>query len=488
MPSRATLVIAFIALAAGFIIASAHILEIPFVAFFVPWAALLCFGLLLLSATQTIENKFLIVFLLLAGCSFVFIPPFSTPDFQTQFCRAFEIAQGTIVTTVVDTQGNALLPENLIPANLEAYGKTSIGPNYHIISVLFSTHIDPQNLTTYNYVAQALYSPLTFLPSALAIKISLLFTTNLGIIVYAARFVTLATIATILFSSIRLLPESRDKTLFSLFALLPLFLETCPSASADGLTYSLIAALFAYVMHLRNTPKRVSYPILGILVFSLALIKVVYLPICLLTLLIPYAAFGSSKKKVCVLIILAAVALTLNILWLETASQFLSFKPGVDTSEQIKAITSNPLSFLLVLFNTIIQETGRWICFLFGQGLNSYGIQPALILPLILLIVFAFSCGKFSKVDHSTFNRRERYLIWFIASVVFFLTLLSLYLQWNPVRNPIIEGFQGRYLEALFPLLFATICGPKLALSEKQWSIWFATVCLIFLYPLGAVY
>lgn len=442
--------------------------------------------MLFIFVAQRTESRFLIIFLLLCICSFLFIPPFSTPDFAPQFLRAYEIASGQLVTVVVDDNANALLPANLIPANLASYGDLSVGPNYHLLDELFSTTIDPQNLAYYSYAAQAVYSPLSFLPAAFGIKVASLFTTNLGVIIYAMRLVSMTAVALLLYFSIKLMPAPRDKTIFAIFSLFPMFLETCPSASADGLTYALIALFFAYVTCLKSTKKRANYIGLGFLVLALALIKIVYLPICLLAIMIPQESFGSKKSKIIVLSILAALSLTANLVWLDVASQFLFFIPGVNPTDQINNILGNPFAFIFILMDTITKCSGDWISYLFGFGLNCYGIQPDRFLSLILLCLFVAFIARHYQPSSPSYTTHERLFIYGIVCLIIFLTFLSLYLQWNVVGSQMINGFQGRYLQPLCPLVFSTLCTPNATAGKKYWLAWFAVLCLIFIYPLAA--
>lgn len=482
------LIIFVTALVIGATIVLEQTMQIPVWLFLGLWAIFLIAGLVLLQTTAKIELTFLVVFLLFTIAALFLIPPFSTPDFSTQFLRAFEISQGGFVTALVDSDGHTLLPAGLIPSDLSSYGDVSIGPNWQIIDALFSTQIDYSNLQAYKFTSQAVYSPITFLPSAVGIKIASCFTANLGVIIYAARIASLGTAATLLYWAIRTMPFLRDKTLFSLFALLPLFLETCPSASGDALVYGLISLLFAYVSKLRVEKKSVNYVALALMILLLALIKIVYLPICALALLIPKESFRSKKNKYLALGVIFLCAVVANLVWLKIASQFLYFREGVNPDQQVNFILMHMARFAFILLNTITEQSGNWVIQLFGGGLNSYGIKPDLCLSLSLILVFAGTVTKYFDPRRSSWSRKERILLCGICCIVFLLTLLSLYLQWTPVGSPMIDGFQGRYLAPILPLLFSSLCCTKMQIGNIGWAMWFSVVALIFIYPLAHVF
>lgn len=441
--------------------------------------------LLLMRKGDQPEKAFLIIFIIVGSFVLIFIPPYSTPDFRQHFLRVYEIANGGFVTEIINDEGYAFLPANLTSI-IDNYDGDNNSPSIQIVGQLFSTYINDDKLELYQYYTQSLYSPVSFIPSVVGVFVVSLFTNNLGLIIYAARMMSFLTIGVILYISIKNIP--RGKTLITLCSLFPLALEIYPTCSPDGWVYSLVIALFSYVMYLETNKKPVNYMLLSALVIGLSLTKVVYLPICLIALLIPDACFCSRKRKYLILISLGIVALIANLVWLYLASDYLQYKRGASSSKQLAYVLGHPFEFAEIAMQTILACGFDWACQVFGSNMNAMNVKPPQLLPFILMLVFIYinvislspkSCSK------RFLSNTERALVLFIVTTVFILTLLSLYIQWNSLRNTLVEGFQGRYTYPLLPLaMYAIWPHDENAVPNSAWTLWFVVVMLIFFQPL----
>ena len=185
------------------------------------------------------------------------------------------------------------------------------------------------------------------------------------------------------------------------------------------------------------------------------LCKIVYLPLCLLPLLIPKKLYKSTKAYYIYNGILIGTAAILNLLWLKYTSKYLIAFPQSSSSEQLKYILSNPIAYLITVISTIEMYLINWILQVVGRDLGLFRIQTSILIVIpAIYIVVKLRVGEKVKKDYE-FNNINKIFIVAIVLLITALTLTSLYIQWTPLKLNYIEGVQGRYF---IPLIIPLAC------------------------------
>ena len=424
------------------------------------------------------HRVFLVLYLCLGAFSLVAIPPFATPDSYQQFCRAYEVSRGGFVSEIdhVDAlDGGGSRGFGLLDAGLLVDGRSSGALTFDDVATHIGQQVDDGHAEAYEYSAMSLYSPVSFLPSAMGIFVARLFTRSLWVIVYAARASTLVFAGTLLYLSIRALPSCKD--VIAGISLSPMLVELYASMSPDVVVYGGAVALFSYVLWLRHEGGRekVRLALLLPLMLLVALTKVVYLPICAFVLLIPGSCFGREERHLWWKLALVLGSVLLNVLWLRSATGYLiEYNQGVDAHAQLLLVFSQPLGYLLTVLRTILVSGGTWVLGAFGQQLNWLDVEAPTLLPLaffVLVLTMLFKRGGQRRLIVTT---AERVLVASIALIVCELIFTSLYLQWTPVGYARVLGIQGRYFLPVLPLVALAVASQK----EEESFGWEATAIL----------
>ena len=170
-------------------------------------------------------------------------------------------------------------------------------------------------------------------------------------------------------------------------------------------------------------------------------------------LIIPKEKFKDNKNKIINFIVIAGIAVVINLIWLAISSRYLStFREG-DSKIQVLLALQNPIQFIQQFLYTLNINSGNYILSLFGADLG-WGelVKINTIVPYCLLGIYVFT----AITDNKLKNRFEVYQIVWISLVVLAIIALvfaSLYVQWTTIGNESIIGVQGRYFLPIIPLI-----------------------------------
>lgn len=305
------------------------------------------------------------------------------------------------------------------------------------------------------YNTMALYSPVSHAPQALGMFVARFLDGGITVQCYMARFFNFALAIFLIYNAIKLIPYKKHLMLF--LGLLPVTTNQIISMSADVITISISFFFISYILYLKYDENKKMYnkkdiAILAITTIVIALCKIVYLPLCLLILILPKEKFGLLKNKKIIVISILSIAITLNLIWLVYCSRFLiEFNGGVNSKEQVLYILRHPITYCITCFRTLIFFTHYFIMGICGDCLGSYCVQtsPCFIFSCVVIIsILFFNKDEKTKVKFDNFTKIV-FLLIFLATVLLIFT--SLYVQWTPAKNSIILGIQPRYF---LPILF----------------------------------
>ncbi len=397
----------------------------------------------------SIENTFLIFWLLLSTTYFFSAVMLRAPDEAAHFFRSYGISYQHFVSDIDENTGSGGCE---LPLDVDL---TLLTKNWQS----FSEHKDLQvsnNFVFESFTSLSLYSPFSYIPQAAGIFIARHLTKNIAVIVYTARLFTWLLITLILYAAIKMIPAG--KGILALIAFIPMNMYESVSLSPDGIVVAVSCLIIAFVLYLRCVQKKklsvAQYVLLYFLALMIGQLKIVYLPFCLLYFLIPAERFGSKKMKYLHLSLMAILVVGTSLLWLSLCSKFL-IKNGTDASVQVHYVLQHPLQYIFTILRTVFSDSSIWGEMMIGQYLGAFEVAT------VGILVFAYLCllvCKFTEhpVHYSSGRILENGLFGFIVLSTALLIFTSLYVQWSSPYNNTVQGVQGRYFIALIlPFYFA---------------------------------
>jgi uncharacterized membrane protein len=404
------------------------------------------------------------------GALILFItPPFQVPDEPNHFFRAWQISEGGFVSIKQNQRVGGYLPaslkEAISPFNSIIWAQDRKITDLKVDS-LFKISLNPEVKKFYDFNNTALYSPVCYLPSALAIFVLRTFNTPPLYIFYGGRLAALIFWIITLYFAIKSIPIY--KWLFTLLALLPMSLFINMSISADVVTnaffFLFIATVFKFSYSDTPLNNRNFFFLCG-LVFFVVSIKAAYVPVILILLIIPQKKFRDKKDHALKLILLFIIAgLTfflwnslLNPLYVAYTDYNQEFRDSAalvrdaNMPQQLKFILNNGSYIFSVFLASLASAfdmyfTGYIGTFGWIEQKLPIGIVCCAYLMLLFVAVFDTRSVKIRFTDKILFG----VIFIFLLGLVF----LSQHLIWDPVGGDKIMNIQGRYLIPVLPLFF----------------------------------
>lgn len=425
------------------------------------------------------EAAFALAFALISALSIVAIPGFTTADEAHHFLRAYGVAHGAWVESDenpdaarVLARGDGSAERFLLVGDYFAEGVLPYADEPPAIDDLTGAAAQDITLSSiaatwdartgddemfYGFANTALYSPVSYLPQALAIALVDLVSDQSWLLYYAARIAMALTYGVLCFLAIRAIP--RGKHLLAAIALAPRAVTEANSVGADAFALALCLLLVALVLKRRHDtaplgPWRIAG--LAAICTCIALCKIVYLPVVFLVLLVPRERYR-SRGGVFIALGVVVVACAANLAWLAISAGILGRTPmnaGADSPAQLALILGDPLGYVVVVGSTVAQMGLRWLGGAFASSyfFGAVRMPEAFTLAPCALVALAWLFDR----EGPRLAKAVRIAFAAVFVAVFLLVLTSLYLQWNSVGASVVDGVQGRYfLPVALPLLLA---------------------------------
>ena len=405
-----------------------------------------------------VENIFLMVVPLICLFFLTTMPTFKNHDEYYHWLKAYEVSTGHLMTPIEDGIQGSMMPKGVA----EVMPKDWTTMDYREVKEILNVKIDREDKEILNPDTAAVYSFVQYIPQATGIALARIFTDNAYLITYAGRIVNMIVAVALLYFAIKIIPFG--KKLILIPAMIPIALEGFTSLSPDAMTISVSFLYIAYVLYLAFSTKVEKLQIkqkLILLIMSIiiALCKIVYIPLVGLLLIIPKEKFkdNSNKNKIINFIIIAGIAVVINLTWLAISSRYLAtFREG-DSKIQVLLALQHPIQFIQEFLYTCNINSGNYILSLFGADLG-WGelVRLYTIIPYCFLGIYLFT----AVTDNNLKNKFKKYQIVWIVLVVLAITALifaSLYVQWTTIGSESILGVQGRYFLPIIPLVMLLI-------------------------------
>ena len=449
-------------------------------------------------------ERFFIACAVVFGITFLLVtPPFQTPDEFNHFYRAYQISEGNLTAIKKDNRVGGDLPISLVKISEPFRALLRRG----FLTTRWSTIAEQSNVALraeerifIDFPNTGMYSPVSYFPQALSIAVLRSCDISPIYIFYGARLFTLFFWIFCMTFIIRRL--TIYQWLFTLLALLPMSISTHMSLSADVMTnllaFAVIAYSFdlAYRQHLFSTRQIIVFTALAV---SLALAKVVYLPLILFFFLIPREKFLSKFYYYKYLLVLFgfsfATALTWSVLmkslyvpynlynaaFKNTPIMHTCISSCANMQEQLQYILSHGWYVVKVFFYSFyyaFDMYSRGFIGTFGW-LDTYMATWTVVLAYGVIFLAAIGSGSKNIITGWRFK--------FLLVLVFFATmaliLLSQLLTWSCIGDEYVYLIQGRYLIPVLPLLFMLFYVPQWHIPSWILSLVISVVtCFVLIY------
>lgn len=390
-------------------------------------------------------------------CFYMWICPLGmAPDEENHFLRGYEVANVSLISRLT-TAGSS---GNYLPKTIVLYEDENA--------------VIGEELKEYNYPNTVLYSPVSYLPHAIGIKIGGLFTNRVAGLFYAGKYAHAIMNFILCVSALAIIPFGR-RILFMIMTF-PIVLQEMVAMSPDGFTIALSLLFLAYTLKVSYGTKEISYCdiiILSCVCIALSLCKIVYVVLLLLVFMIPNERFSNKRQWILFMIWSIGGSCLLNLIWFKIATGlFIGYQPGVDASEQIKFMLTHIYDFYEISVRTIIQSGSDWISFMIGSNLGTMqiSITPIMWVVFVILFVYEISDCYSNRGEIHKFDPLILIMTFLIGSALIFC---SLYVQWTPLKNEYINGIQGRYFVPLLgTLAFFVVMMKQIKLKRNGYTIY----------------
>ncbi len=322
------------------------------------------------------ETLFLIIGLIYGLGFLVVNPPLLGVDNEGEhFDKALYLSDGNVIPKILDHHAGYYVPEGAYNLEVEFYTLNDMHEkiNIHDIYLLLHQPLEEYNkvftdnnpsatvpFTSVSFVAIITYSPVPYLAAAFAMIIGKILNFSPIILMYIGRLANLLVWIFLIYMAIRITPI--HKWVLLMLSLMPMALLGA-SLSADSFTIAICFLVIAVFLNyaFNNNKKEIELKDIGILfilMLLLALSKQTYFFLVFLFFLIPVNKFGNLKKMVAsVHHFILILALEISIIWNMAVIHFyIPSYPGISIPGQTSFILSNPVNFIGVLINTIINE------------------------------------------------------------------------------------------------------------------------------------
>ena len=422
-----------------------------------------------ISWKQISAGTFFLGFALAFGFIMIIVtPPFQVPDEINHFYKAYQISDGQFISIKHDNRLGGYIPSSIVDFTNSFKGLKSLNSrtSYRDIATQASTPLDKENLVFCDFPNTALYSPVSYIPQAIAISLLKLANCSPLVIFYGARIFTLLIWIMAIWLSIKITPDY--KWLFAMLALLPMSLYINMSLSADVVTNIIAFLLVAFILRLCFKKQQINNKQFAILVslgILIASAKIVYAPLLLLFLIIPTANFKNRKARFLKFTVLLTITGITALFWSSIINELYtpffdynsSFRTGLDLikcaniHDQLDYILTHGIYIFNVFGKSLVESFDMY----YSGYIGTFGwLQLKLSNWIIhLAYIITFGVAIIDKNEYS-FNGKQKGIIGIAALATILLILLSQHLTWGCVGGDRIVTIQGRYFIPVFPILY----------------------------------
>lgn len=413
----------------------------------------------------SIANAYALIALVFGLFFIVATPPFGTGDEPAHFERSYEIATGGFL-------GAEGVPAGMQAFIDDAFAKVKSGEAARDGDFRRWRNIKlaPNEIEPYPEPLRKvlrLHSPLCYAHFAPVMAAGLALGLSPFALFYALRLVALLVGVALVWFSIRRVPPTL-RPIMAYAALLPTAVVYFAAVNIESLLVGLGFLYFALVVaHAANADRKLAprdIIVLAALALLLGQFKTGYLLLPLFALILPASKFSGSRTRFAALAVICLPGMVASLAWALIVKDAMlgdivySTMNGnrVEPSAQLAGVLADPVGYAATVLRTLFASNApdfAWRTFLGVAGWTNIPVAAPVYAALTAGLFLVWMSGAPAPGVLTTRPAVAIQLLVFAATGFAVLTLV--YFQWNGVGERVIEGFQGRYLFAAAPLLFA---------------------------------
>ena len=435
------------------------------------------------------EKAFLVSGAALAVLYLLLLPPLSVPDEEIHLKQAYSYTNRILGEEGVE-EGKLRMEKEDFHA-LQMFETTPSLPEYDKIKEeIMKTGREEGAVEIPHSDTRAPF--LTYLPGVAGILFGRILGCNGLLVIYLGRICSILCYLAAMYWFIRILPYGKPAGF--ILAMLPMTIQQCCSYSYDSVVieaaFLYLAVLFRLIYQ-KDPIKKTQIAAYVIFMILLSVCKGgTYMPLCLLTLLIPWDRFGSKKKKWIFTGVMASAAIAAFM-----GSTLRSVLFVVSPTEEQAAgaylagetygtagLLENPMEFITLSVRTLFLSGDGLIETMFGMQLGWLDIYVSRIVIyglLLLLILSALKVedGNCRFAPEVAFSHKMLYLVVTLLSAA--MIFVSMFISWTPRESKEIFGIQGRYFLPLLPIAILLFYNKTITIKKDMGrKFMFAAVCL----------
>jgi len=405
------------------------------------------------------------------------LPPLRAPDEIVHFFRAYDISEGGLQPSErLGPWGATRLPSSIVMEGKLCSRLHQIEQRVTVEDLLAELRLplDPDRRETVNLWMSNMYSLVPYIPQATGMFVARTLGAGPLLLCYAGRLANLAFAVFLVYWAVRLMPFFH--MVMGAIVWLPITVHQLGSLSADVSAIGTALLLTALLLRVALDPAFVVRPWTVVLLCGLALwltlCKVPYATVLLLYLGIPPRRFGGGRNYVALGGALVVLVLAGNAYCSFLGNTFVArnhtFVSGISIDDQIAYMRADPIRFVSICRSTIARDYCNW--------LDMLGVLGCLDAPLDSFILWAYLyfLAILALADCSpgiVLPCRLRLLGPLAFFVCIGLVLAALYILWTGVGQPVIQGFQGRYMVPILPLCLLAVYSHKMRIPVAPWLL-----------------
>ncbi|MGB1041678.1 MAG: DUF2142 domain-containing protein, partial [Flavobacteriales bacterium] len=418
------------------------------------------------------------------GSLYIFLsPPFQVPDSPNHFFRTYQLATGQITPSHENNTVGGWVPksfyelqESFTPYRYNAYHKM----DRTVLNEVSKIELNEEDKVYMHFPNTGVYSPVSYIPQTIAMRIGLWLNLNPLTIYYLVRIFAFLFWMGLIVLAFKFFPIK--KLLLGVLLLLPMSLFINSSFSADmminGLSWLYLALILNIALTKRELTTKLKVTLL-VIIMLIGLSKLVYIPIVLTLLLIPFSKFQSKLRMGAFIAFSIFLGFGSATLWKNHIDSFytsyLDYNPEfrdnitlgyqADMNKQMEHIKANKLKTVGVFASSYVREYGDMMTGYIGNlGWNRFRMPIWFVIgAYFILLFFAFN----SKSEEYFLSVKQKMILIGVVGCSTILVMLSQYLTWNPVGNEKLWPLMGRYFTPIYPMLFLVLSFPILKLPKK---------------------
>lgn len=435
------------------------------------------------------EKVFLVTGGMLALIYMLLLPPLSVPDEEVHLKQAYEYTS-RIMGREASKHGTVVMDKEDFHA-MQMFETTPSLPEYdRLKDEILKSGRESGTIEIPHTDTRA--PAVVYVPGMIGILLGRILGLNGILVIYLGRICSILFYLMTMYWFIRLANFARSAAF--VIAVLPMTVQQCCSYSYDSVVIEFVFLYLALLFRLiyeKQAIKRSQIAAYALFMILLSVCKGgMYMPLCLLTLLIPEDRFYGRKKKIIFTGCMAAAAVAAflttalrNVLYVvnptaqQTADAYLAGE-----NYGVAGLLADPMEFILLSVRTLFLSGSTFLENMFGSQLGWLDINVSRIVVYGMLLLIGLSIlqmengSSYSSLSVTIRQKRMFLLVILLSAAMVFATM---FISWTPRESTEIFGIQGRYFLPLLPLVLMLFHGKSITIKKDiSRKIMFSAVCL----------